>query len=147
MLSHEFWRRRFAAKPDVLGQSIRLNNRPYTVVGVAEAGFTGSTLTSPDFWVPMAMEMHVHSRDRSALTMHGTVWMTAIGRLKPGATARQAREELQSIMHAYLTEQGDDRVSRWGVNVAYSARVPLPAILPLIGSSRCSGIGLVLLIA
>ena len=149
VLSHEFWRRRFAAKPDVLGQSIRLNNRPYTVVGVAEAGFTGATIISPDFWVPMAMEMHVHSRDRSALTMHGTVWMTAIGRLKPGATARQAREELQSIMHAYLTEQGDDRVSRWGVNVAYSARVPPPAVLPLIGFIAMLGIltGLVLLIA
>ncbi len=36
-------------------------------------------------------------------------------------------------MRAYLTEQGDDRVSRWGVNVAASARVPPPAMMPVIG--------------
>ena len=98
----------------VLGQAIRLNNRPYTIIGVAERGFSGTTLFGADFWVPMAMDAHVRSSDRSALTQHGSVWMTAIGRLKPGATPRQARDELQAIMRDYLTEQGDDRGSRLG---------------------------------
>jgi predicted permease len=149
VLSHEFWTRRFGGRSDIVGQSVRLNNRPYTVVGVAERGFTGTTIVGADFWVPMAMEQHVNSRDRSALTQHNSVWMTAIGRLKPGATPQQARDELQSIMHAYLTEQNDDRVSRWGVNVALSARVPPPAMLPVIGFIGLLGVltGLVLLIA
>ena len=75
--------------------------------------------------------------------------MTAIGRLKPTATPQQARDELQSIMHAYMTEHGDDRVSRWGVNVSRSARVPPPAMMPAIGFIALLGIltGLVLLIA
>ena len=91
----------------------------------------------------------MQARDRSLLTQHNAVWMTAIGRLKPGATARQARDELHSIMHAYLTEQNDDRVSRWGVNVAQSARVPPPAMLPAVGFVALLGAltGLVLLIA
>ena len=149
VLSHDFWTRRFGGRDDVLGQEVRLNNRPYTIIGVAERGFSGTTIVGTDFWVPMAMEQHVHSRDRSSLTQHGTVWMTAIGRLKPGATARQARDELQSIMRAYLTEQGDDRVSRWGVNVAASARVPPPAMMPVIAFIAMLGVltGLVLLIA
>ena len=149
VLSHEFWLRRFGGRADVLGQPIRLNNRPYTVVGVAERGFAGTTIVGADFWVPMAMEQHVHASDRSMLAQHGSVWMTAIGRLKPNATPQQARDELQSIMHAYLTEQGDDRVSRWGVSVARSARVPPPAIMPVIGFIGLLGIltGLVLLIA
>jgi putative ABC transport system permease protein len=149
VLNHEFWTRRFNGRADILGQTIRLNNRPYTVVGVAERGFTGTTIVSADFWVPMAMEQHVQARDRSMLTQHNAVWMTAIGRLKPGATARQAREELHSIMHAYLTERNDDRVSRWGVNVAQSARVPPPAMLPAVGFVALLGAltGLVLLIA
>jgi predicted permease len=149
VLSHEFWIRRFGGRSDVVGQPIRLNNRPYTVVGVAERGFTGTTIAGADFWVPMAMEQHVRASDRSALTQHGSVWMTAIGRLKPGATARQARDELQAIMRTYFTELGDDRVSRWGINVAYSARVPPPAMMPAIGFIGLLGVltGLVLLIA
>jgi putative ABC transport system permease protein len=149
VLSHAFWVRRFDARADVLGQTIRLNNRAYTVVGIAERGFTGTTIVGADFWVPMAMEQHVHASERSMLTQHRSVWMTAIGRLKPGATPRQARDELQSIMHAYLTEQGDDRVSRWGVNVTRSARVPPPAMMPIIGFIGLLGIltGLVLVIA
>jgi predicted permease len=149
VLNHEFWLRRFGGRTDVLGQSVRLNNRPYTVVGVAERGFAGTTIVGADFWVPMAMQQHVHSADSSALTQHNSVWMTAIGRLKPNATPRQAGDELQSIMHAYLSERGDDRVSRWGVNVAKSARVPPPAMMPAIGFIGLLGIltGLVLLIA
>ena len=96
VLSHEFWLRRFGGRTDVLGQPIRLNNRPYTVVGVAERGFTGTTIVGADFWVPMAMEQHVHSSDRSALTQHNAVWMTAIGRLEAGrhaaAGARRAAD-------------------------------------------------------
>jgi len=149
VLNHEFWVRRFSANRDLLGQTLRLNNRPYTVIGVAEPGFTGTTIAGADFWVPMAMQMHVNSSDRSMLTEHRAVWMTAIGRLKPGAAPRQAREELQSIMHAYFTERGDDRVTRWGVNVAPSARVPPPAKLPVMGFIALLGVltGLVLLIA
>jgi putative ABC transport system permease protein len=149
VLSYEFWMRRFSGRSDVLGQTVRLNNRPYTIVGVAERGFTGTTIVGADFWVPMAMQQHVQVSDRSALTQHGSVWMTAIGRLRPGATPRQARDELQSITHAYLTEQNDDRVSRWGINVAPSARVPAPALVPVIGFIALLGIltGLVVLIA
>ena len=52
-------------------------------------------------------------------------------------------------MHAYLTEQGDDRVSRWGVNVAYSAREPPPGGPAVVGFVAMLGVltGLVLLIA
>ena len=50
----------------------------------------------------------MHSSDRSALTQHNAVWMTAIGRLKPGATARQARDELQCD-HARLPDRAGRR--------------------------------------
>ena len=149
VLNHDFWVRRFAARSDLLGQTIRLNNRPYTVIGVAERGFNGTTLAGADFWVPMAMQMHVHASDRSQLTEHRSVWMTAIGRLKPGVSARQARDELHAIAIAYLTERGDERGTRWGINVATSALVPPPMMLPLIGFLALLGTltGLVLLIA
>ena len=132
VLSHKFWTDRFNADPAIVGQAIRLNNVLYTVVGVAEPGFSGTTFVGADFWVPMAMDASVRSSE-SLLDNHGAVWMTAIGRLAPGVTAAQARDELAGIMRAYLDERNDRRRERWGVAVAQSARVPAPIAGPIVG--------------
>jgi predicted permease len=149
VLSYEFWSRRFAQSSGSIGQPIRLNNRPYTIVGVAEEGFTGTTLLGADFWVPMAMDAHVRAGDQSLLDNHSSVWMTALGRLKPGVGLQQARDELHAIMHGYLEERGDSRVDRWGVAVARSARIPAPIAGPVSGFVGVLGAltGLVLVIA
>jgi predicted permease len=149
VLSHEFWTRRFGGRTDLPGQTIRLNNRPYTVVGIAEKGFTGTSIFAADFWVPMAMEKHVRAGDHSLLDNHNAVWMTAIGRLKPGVTSDQARAELGAIMHNYLTSRGDNRAERWGISVAPSARVPGSNATPVTGFIGMLGAltSLVLLIA
>jgi predicted permease len=149
VLSHDFWSRRFTARPDIAGQRIRLNNREYTVVGVAEAGFGGTTFIRPDFWVPMAMDAHVRASERSLRGEHRAVWMTAIGRLRPTASAEQARDELHAIMHSYLSGRGDDRVERWGIAVEPSTRLPSPMLAPVGGFVALLGAltALVLLIA
>jgi predicted permease len=145
VLTHRFWTDRFKADPAVIGQTVRLNNLPYTIVGVAEAGFTGTTFVGMDFWVPMAMDASVRASDESLLERHGPVWMTAIGRLAPGVSAPQARDELHSIMRAYLTEQNDARRERWGVAVATSSRIPAPLAGPVVGFIAVLG-GLTLLV-
>jgi hypothetical protein len=149
VLSHEFWSRRFARDPDVLGTTVRLNSRPYTIVGVAQEGFTGTAFLGADFWVPMAMDAHVRAGDRSLRDQHGAVWMVALGRMTPGATIPQVRDELGAIMRAYLTAQGDERLSRWGVVVARSERIPGSRATPVLGFVGMLGglTGLVLLIA
>ena len=149
VLNHEFWSRRFGQNKDIVGQTLRVNNRPYTVIGVAEPGFEGTTFIGADFWVPMAMEAHVRASDRSLREEHRAVWLTALGRLKPGVTMQQARDELSAIMHNYLTSRGDDRAQRWGVAVTRSARVPAQAAAPVIGFIGMLGLltALVLLIA
>jgi putative ABC transport system permease protein len=133
VLSHEFWSRRFNSDPLILGRTLRLNNRPYHVVGVAQEGFAGTSIAGADFWVPMAMDAHVRAGDRSLRGEHNAVWMTALGRLKPGVSIEQARDELHAIMINYLTARGDDRASRWGVAVARSARVPASMSAPVVG--------------
>ncbi len=55
VLSHAFWQRRFHGDPDILRKPMRLNNRDFSVVGVAEPGFQGASLVGTDVWVPMAM--------------------------------------------------------------------------------------------
>ena len=149
VLSHQFWSRRFGARADIVGQEIRLNNRPYVVIGVAERGFTGTSIIAPDFWVPMAMETQVRAGDTSLLTEHSAVWMTAVGRLKAGVGIPQARDELNAIMRSYLTDHVPDRLDTWGVAVARSARVPSVLSGPIVAFLAMLGIltGLVLLIA
>jgi predicted permease len=76
--------------------------------------------------------------------------MTAIGRLREGATPQQARDELTSIARGYFTERGDkNRLERWGISVVVSSRVPAPAQTIAMGFVGMLGAltGLVLLIA
>src|SRR6187200_903770 len=69
VLSHAFWRQRFNGDPRILDRPLRLNNREFSVVGVAEEGFQGSTMVGTDLWTPMAMLQIVRGRpDSSMLT-------------------------------------------------------------------------------
>jgi predicted permease len=117
---------------------------------VAEAGFSGTTFIGTDLWIPMAMDAAVRASDRSLLDEHNAVWMTALGRLAPGVSPQQARDELHAIMRGYLTERGDTRrLERWGVALARSARIPGPMSGPVVAFIAMLGAltGLVLLIA
>jgi predicted permease len=149
VLSHQFWSRRFTSDPNLVGRTIRLNNLAYTVVGVAEPGFTGTTFLGTDMWIPLAMDAHVRAADRSLLDDNNSVWMTSIGRLRPGVTVEQARQELDAIMQAFMRERNDDRAERWAIGVAPSRRVPAMILGPVVGFVAVLGVltGLVLLIA
>ncbi len=99
VVSHRFWQERMAATPDAVGKKIRVNGSPYTVVGVAPAGFGGTDVgVQPALWVPMAMNRQIRPNDannwygeRRGLSIGG------IGRLKPGVTIEEARAELEGI--------------------------------------------------
>lgn len=149
VLSHEMWTRRFDGDPALIGQTIRLNNLPYTVVGVAEPGFTGTTFMGADLWVPMAMDAHVRAADRSLRDRHEAVWMTSVARLKPDVTVQQARDELGAIMTNYLRDRNDPRIDRWGIAVSPSARIPGAISGPVVGFVAVLGTltSIVLLIA
>jgi predicted permease len=149
VLAHDLWTRRFDGDPALIGQTIRLNNMRYTVIGVAEPGFTGTTFMGTDMWVPMAMDAHVRAADTSLRDNHRAVWMTSIGRLKPDATAQQASQELDALMKNYLRDQNDSRIDTWGISVARSARVPAGIAGPVVGfvGVLASLTALVLLIA
>jgi predicted permease len=132
VLAHHFWTRRLGGDPAIVGQTIRLNNLAYTVIGVAEKGFSGTSILGTDMWAPMAMDAHVRASDRSLLDEHGAVWMVALGRLKRGVAPPQARDELAAIMRGYLTERGDSRAERWGIAVSVSSRIPSGVAGPIV---------------
>jgi predicted permease len=132
VLSHAMWTRRFNSDPTILQRPIRLNNREFAVVGVAEQGFQGSSMLGTDLWVPMAMMQVARGRaDSSLLTEPRAVWHIAIGRLKPGVDIRQAGAELNSLMEAY--KKAEPRANQHHtIALAPAGRVPGPVRRPVL---------------
>ncbi|HKG95917.1 MAG TPA: ABC transporter permease, partial [Gemmatimonadaceae bacterium] len=84
VLSERLWRARFAARPNVAGTVVRLNAVPFTVVGVAPAGFRGvSVEQAPDVWVSTAMvdDALPDLRELKPLERRGFRWLHVVGRL------------------------------------------------------------------
>jgi predicted permease len=90
VIGDRFWRRRFNADPAVIGQPVALNGRPYEIIGVAPAGFSGLLFRaiSPDIWVPVSMMGAVRTDQRNNRDER---WMFVKGRLKSAATAEEAQ--------------------------------------------------------
>ncbi|MGC9972874.1 MAG: ABC transporter permease [Bryobacteraceae bacterium] len=93
VLSHALWQRRFDLDRDVIGRTVVLNGRRYTVVGVAPAGFWGADHgIQSDFWAPLSMTeqlMPDFSRD-SMRSKRDDQWLLLNARLKPGVSRSQA---------------------------------------------------------
>jgi predicted permease len=124
IISHAFWVRRFGGSPDVVGAALRVNGRPYTVIGVTEPGFQGTSIIGTDMWVPFSMAPHLSGRATAEmLTAHGTVWHLGIARLKDGVSIEQARDELNGLL-APLKEAHPEAYGRWSMALLPSARLP-----------------------
>jgi hypothetical protein len=97
ILSYGAWQRRFGSDPGIVGQTISLNNRAYTVVGVASKGFLGTEVAyAPEFWVPIMMAKEIEP-DTNYLESRESDNLFVVGRLKPGVTRAQAEAALQTI--------------------------------------------------
>lgn len=95
VLSHGFWRSELGADENVLGRQIRLNGHPFTVIGVAEPGFAGSSRFSPvDLWVPLSMYRQVFMLPDLFEQPDGRV-LFVFGRLRPGVAPERAAAEMR----------------------------------------------------
>ena len=97
VLSYDQWQRRFAGNPHVIGTTVDLNQRPFTVIGVAPQSFHGSeTFYWPDFWIPIVEDGQI-GYSHNYLNNRSTHNLLVLGRLKPGATPQQAEDNLNAI--------------------------------------------------
>ncbi|HXW08689.1 MAG TPA: ABC transporter permease [Vicinamibacterales bacterium] len=108
VLSHGFWERSLGSDPAVIGSQLTLNRTPFTVVGVAPKGFTGTILgADPDGWVPMSMHDVVQPNFDWYEQRRG-LFLFAFGRLKPGVGVEQAATNLRTVFaqleQAYPTD-------------------------------------------
>ncbi len=121
VLSHRIWKRRFGSDPGITGTTVLINAHPFTVVGVAPRGFTGtSVLVTPDVWVPLMM---VDQAFPYAVNLGGRFdpWLFLIGRLKPGLGLAQAQAGLE-VLAANLERQHPDEYAGKSVTVVEADR-------------------------
>ena len=97
VLSYEEWTTHFGGNGDVVGTTVRINGRPFTVIGVAPRGFYGSEIFyRPAIWVPMMM-LPVIEPGHNWLERRATFNLWVVGRLKQGVTLPQAESNLNAI--------------------------------------------------
>jgi len=118
VLGHGFWQREFGGQASVIGSPLVLNGRPFTIVGVAPAGFDGTEVgQSADVFAPMAMQGVLLPAMGNALTQPRNNWLRMIGRLKRNADVRQAEVELTSLLRPYIEQiLRDKEVDQFGPN-------------------------------
>ncbi|HEU4686855.1 MAG TPA: ABC transporter permease, partial [Vicinamibacterales bacterium] len=105
VISHAFWQRRFAGRPDVIGTVLNIRNTVVTIIGVTPAGFVGETSGQlPDLWLPLRLQPRVlPGSDWLRDTPPDKVmWLHLFARLKPGITTPQAEAEANAIFRAGL---------------------------------------------
>lgn len=100
ILSYQYWTRRFGRDEAVIGQSLRINGRPYSVVGITEEGFAGMNVGSAtQVFVPMMMQADVIP-DWRLLDDRRSRFAHVYGRLRPGVSLTQAQASLQPFFRA-----------------------------------------------
>ncbi len=137
VLAHAFWKAQFGANPEVIGSTIRLGGTPFTIIGVAPAGFALDRFTREDFYVPMGVYgnglLPVNGRP---LEERGRRYLRVYGRLAPGVTADQAREEFAILAARLEAKYPDTNHGRRAVvfteREARAAEGTMPALADLL---------------
>jgi putative ABC transport system permease protein len=136
LLGHDLWTRRYQADPTVLGRTILIDATPHVVLGVMPPGFAFPNVQR--LWVPLAPVASRDARDARNLF--------ALGRLKPGVTMEQARQDLDAIA-ARLAAGYPATNEGWTSRLRTLREAFLPAEVPLVIYLMMAGVTLVLFIA
>lgn len=157
VLGYDYWQRKFALSPSIIGQTIRLNDYPFTVVGVAPAGFEGDIVGEQmALFVPLSMQPEI-VRGRHWLKSGNDSWLSLIGRLRAGITPTQAEANVNLAFQQALKGDYGAALSSNERNAIHDAHIKVVAgeggISQLRGDYRApllllmGIVGLVLLIA
>jgi len=152
VLSHGFWQRRLGGDPAAVGRVMPINGASFTIVGITPDGFKGiNALISPDMWVPSMMYAQVlPAQTRTWIDERRALLFFAAGRLKPGATIRQAEANLKTIASALEKEYPAPNRGRSAALRPLVEATIFPGIRDLFvlgGAVLMTVVGLVLLIA
>ena len=103
VIGYGFWQRHYGSSRDVIGKTLKIEGRPFTIIGVARNGFSGISADIPlEVVVPITAEPLLSGETdvQKHLRRPQALWLEAAGRLNPGATLEQARAQLDSLWPA-----------------------------------------------
>lgn len=140
VLGHALWQRRFGGDAAVIGAAIKIGVNTYTVIGVAPKGFTGSSVTRTDLFLPLeaASDEQVSGAWQAD---RGFGWMSAIVRLAPDVSREAAAAEATALHRAAHVEEAANR------SEGRIALEPLNAVRGVTAPGYVSVAGLAALIA
>jgi predicted permease len=146
VLSHHLWEQQFESNPGILGQAIRLNGNPHTIVGIAPKGFRGASLETADLWAPIAVQEQ-WMPGQKFLDDANLSWLYVAGRIKPGISLPEVRADL-AVIASQIDQQNSGRTTRLDVERATLLNSPMHRRMVLsIGAMTLAAVSLVLLIA
>jgi macrolide transport system ATP-binding/permease protein len=146
VLSHAFWEAQFHSDPHVIGSTILLNRRAFTIVGIGPPDFAGPDVTQSSYWAPVVMQ-NTLLPGSTILSETNSSWLEMLGRLKPGISAARARTDL-SVIAGRIDQSYPGRTTTLAVDTATFLRDPEARTVILAGSAvALLAVGLVLLIA
>jgi predicted permease len=156
IVSYNYWKRE-GLNPAMLGSTITIDSRPFTVIGIMPQGFTGTTqVFAPEIWLPLGVYDQVandfETGNKDKLDNRGGKQFMIVGRLKPGVTAAAAAPALETLAanfeQAYPVEQKDqtfmiETLSRFSLSTSPSSGNNIKRLAPLLFGMS----GIVLLVA
>jgi len=127
VVSHTFWERHLGGDASAIGSALDINGHPFTIVGVAPPGFSGTEPGVTDVWIPGSQVARVRLRFE-VLGAEPAEWEQMVGRLAPGVSRDAAQQELSAILqHVSEAPSGVARTPRVVVSSVFAARGPHPS--------------------
>ena len=153
LISENFWRRRFAQDPSILGKSVKLNGLAFTIIGITPHDFLGTNINVPNFWVPMRL-WPIALKNATVLSDREETCCALYGRLQPGISLQQAQADMNLLsarvreLHSPHSEDADIVAIRLtpGSHIQPLNPVSDPGLIFALMLILCA-VGLVLLIA
>ena len=135
VLSYALWQTKFAGDRAIVGKSIELAKHPFTVVGVAPAGFINAMPgVREDIWLPL----DPLGTDSQRMAQRGANYLNVLGRLKPGVSRQLATQDLETIVRRIVTQFPNDHPGANNITLdpmwrsPFGANVYLAASLPIL---------------
>ncbi len=108
VISHGYWKSHYRSNPSVIGSTLRINQTPLTIIGVAPEDFHGAHAgLDYEFWVPLTMYGQITHTGTWMLQDRNTRNFMMLARLAPGVSIEQARGEVQALANRMGEEDAD----------------------------------------
>ena len=130
VITHQYWQKRFAEDPEIVGKTVTVNNTPFTIIGITPPDFFGALQVgeSADFSIPFSMQPRLNPSETD-ITKPWVWWVQIMGRLNPGIAMTQAAASFESTFQQSAEEGWTAALARFPPR---GQQDPAPRDVPLL---------------